>query len=101
VTAVRGNIDARAPDLPDVVTLDIRDASGTLLKILLVHIAVNGVKVRADVARFAQAEGASIVVCGHSHGPLRRARQGAHWCSTRAPSDPGGSSCPWCSGSST
>jgi hypothetical protein len=70
VTAVRGNIDERAADLPDVVTLDVRDASGTLLKILLVHIAVLGIKIRADVARLAKAEGATLVVCGHSHVPF-------------------------------
>ncbi len=70
MTAARGNIDARAPDLPDVVTLDIRAASGTLLKILLVHIAVLAIKVRADIARLARAEGATLVVCGHSHVPF-------------------------------
>jgi hypothetical protein len=44
VTAVRGNIDARAPDLPDAVTIDLRGEGGTLLKTLLVHIAVLGIK---------------------------------------------------------
>jgi putative phosphoesterase len=70
VTAVRGNIDGRAPDLPDVVTLDLRDAGSTLLKTLLLHIAVYGPKLRADVARLARAEDASLVVCGHSHVPF-------------------------------
>jgi putative phosphoesterase len=70
VTAVRGNIDERAADMPDVVTLDLQDSSGSRLKLLLVHIAVQGVKIRADVARLARAEGASLVVCGHSHIPF-------------------------------
>jgi putative phosphoesterase len=70
VTAVRGNIDAPTPDLPDIVTIDLCSEGGTLLKLLLVHIAVSGVKIRADVARLARAEGATIVVCGHSHVPF-------------------------------
>jgi len=78
VTAVRGNIDARMPDLPDAVTIDLRGESGTPLKILLVHIAVNGLKIRADVARLARAEEASIVVCGHSHVPFAAHDGGAH-----------------------
>jgi len=68
VTAVRGNIDGRT--LPDFVTIDVRNDHGTLLKILLTHIAVNGPKLRADVARIARAEDASLVVCGHSHIPF-------------------------------
>lgn len=66
VTAVRGNIDGRAPDLPDLVTIDV----GELARILLVHIAVYGPKLRADVARVAKSEDASLVVCGHSHVPF-------------------------------
>jgi putative phosphoesterase len=68
VTAVRGNIDGR--ELPDVVTIELHDAAGTLLKMVLTHIAVNGLKIRADVARLARAEGATLVVCGHSHVPF-------------------------------
>lgn len=70
VTAVRGNIDAHAQDLPDVMTIDVRDADGPLVKLLLVHIAVYGPKLRAEIAKLAQAEDASIVVCGHSHVPF-------------------------------
>jgi uncharacterized protein len=70
VTAVRGNIDAQMPGVPDVVTLDVRDGDSTLLTILLVHIAVYGPKLRADAARLARAAGASIVACGHSHVPF-------------------------------
>lgn len=68
VYAVRGNIDLHAPDLPDVLMLTIsRPAS---LRILMTHIALNGPKLRAPVARMAQAEGATLVVCGHSHVPF-------------------------------
>jgi putative phosphoesterase len=68
VTAVRGNIDGR--DLPDLVTIEVSSDEGPLLKILLTHVAVYGLKIRADVARMARAEGASLVVCGHSHVPF-------------------------------
>ena len=64
VTAVRGNIDALGE--PDVVVADV----GGSLRILLTHIAVSGAKIRADVAKLAKAEGASLVVCGHSHVPF-------------------------------
>src|SRR5687768_11337690 len=43
--AVRGNIDTRARDLPDVLLLDLEGA-GQALRILLVHIAVHGPTVR-------------------------------------------------------
>jgi putative phosphoesterase len=68
VTAVRGNIDGR--ELPDFVTLAVRDGEATLLHVLLTHIAVYGPRLRADVARIARAEDASLVVCGHSHVPF-------------------------------
>jgi uncharacterized protein len=70
VHAVRGNIDVRARDLPDVLTLDIVGKGGTTLRILLLHIGVNGPRLRADAARLANASGASLVVCGHSHVPF-------------------------------
>jgi hypothetical protein len=77
VFVVRGNIDGRAA-FPDVLTLDLvrrdagdREAGGApQLRILLTHIAVNGPRLRADVARMARAERASLVVCGHSHVPF-------------------------------
>jgi uncharacterized protein len=46
------------------------DESPSLLRILLLHIGVNGPKLRADAARLAHAKGAGLVVCGHSHVPL-------------------------------
>lgn len=70
VTAVRGNIDVHAHDLPDVITIDVRALDGPLVTLLLVHIAVYGPKLRAEIAKLARAEGASIVVCGHSHVPF-------------------------------
>lgn len=70
VTAVRGNIDAQMPGIPDVVTIDVREGERTLLTMLLLHIAVYGPKLRADAARLARAGEASVVVCGHSHVPF-------------------------------
>src|SRR5512140_1964695 len=68
VFVVRGNIDGRAM-FPDVLTLDLIGADRRL-RIFLTHIAVNGPRLRADVARMARAERASLVVCGHSHVPF-------------------------------
>ena len=67
--AVRGNIDTRARDLPDVLTIDLA-VGGRPLRVLMTHIAVYGPKLRADVARMARAEKAPLVVCGHSHVPF-------------------------------
>jgi putative phosphoesterase len=71
VYAVRGNIDTHARDLADVLTIDVGS-----LRILLTHIAVYGPKIRSDVARMAKAEGAQLVVCGHSHVPFIGRDQG-------------------------
>ena len=73
VHAIRGNIDVHAPDLPDVLTLDlVRGAEDAqpLLRILVVHIGVYGPKLRAEVAAMARASAAQAVVCGHSHVPF-------------------------------
>lgn len=70
VTAVRGNIDVHASDLPDALTLELRDQGGPLLTLLMVHIAVYGPRLRGEVARLARAERATVVVCGHSHVPF-------------------------------
>jgi putative phosphoesterase len=70
VFAIRGNIDVHAPELPDALVLDVVSGDATLLRILLLHIAVAGPKLRADAARLARAREASLVVCGHSHVPL-------------------------------
>jgi putative phosphoesterase len=73
--AVRGNIDVRHPDLADVLEIRlINDASvesaACLLRILLVHIGLNGGRLRADAARLAQQFDAELVICGHSHIPF-------------------------------
>ena len=75
VLAVRGNIDGRAAGLPDALEIEVvaeraTKSSAPLLKMLLVHIGVNGPKLRADVARSAQAKDAQLVICGHSHVPF-------------------------------
>ena len=68
--SVRGNIDVHARDLPDVLTLDVVHGDTRLLRILLLHIAVDGPRLRADAMRLARAQDANLVVCGHSHVPL-------------------------------
>ncbi len=67
--AVRGNIDTRANELPDVLTLEL-SGGGRMLRMLMTHIAVYGPKIRADVAKLARAAQASLIVCGHSHVPF-------------------------------
>jgi putative phosphoesterase len=70
VLAVRGNIDVRARRVPDTITLDVVDAAKLLLRMLIVHIGVNGTRLRREVAELARSENASLVVCGHSHVPF-------------------------------
>jgi uncharacterized protein len=69
VFAVRGNIDGPSA-LPELRLIELMSGPTLKLRILLVHIAVYGPKLRADVARLALAERASLVVCGHSHVPF-------------------------------
>jgi len=70
VFAVRGNIDVQTSNVPDVLTLELMDGERMKLRLLLLHIAVYGPKLRAEVARLASRERASLVVCGHSHVPF-------------------------------
>jgi putative phosphoesterase len=70
VLAVRGNIDATTPGLPDSMDIELRAGERRVLGLLLIHIAVYGPKLRAEVARLAQAHAARLVVCGHSHVPF-------------------------------
>jgi putative phosphoesterase len=70
VIAVRGNIDERAPHLPDVVTIDVCAGEQSALRLLITHIAVYGAKLRADAAQLAVRHSARLVVCGHSHVPF-------------------------------
>jgi putative phosphoesterase len=69
VFAVRGNIDAPS-DVPDLRLIELMSGDAVTLRILLVHIAVYGPKLRAEVARVALKQRASLVVCGHSHVPF-------------------------------
>lgn len=70
VLAVRGNIDVRARDLPDVLVIDVARPPGTPLRIFLTHIALFGPRLTPAIARRAKEAGASLVVCGHSHVPF-------------------------------
>ncbi len=74
--AVRGNIDAHAASLPDALTLELTSDERAVFTALLVHIAVYGPKLRADVGRLARTEGAQVVLCGHSHVPFIGRDQG-------------------------
>jgi uncharacterized protein len=69
VFAVRGNIDGPS-ELPELRLVELMKGDALALRILLVHIAVYGPKLRAEVARVAAKERASLVVCGHSHVPF-------------------------------
>jgi uncharacterized protein len=69
--AVRGNIDeTTAREVPDVLTLDVTDEGQTVLRVLLLHIALAGPRIRPDAAKLAHAHRASLIVCGHSHVPF-------------------------------
>lgn len=73
LVAVRGNIDERLTELPDAITIDLRtpgELSASAMKILLMHIAVYGPKIRADAALLARQGGATLILCGHSHVPF-------------------------------
>ncbi|MCA2978901.1 MAG: metallophosphoesterase family protein [Myxococcaceae bacterium] len=76
VHAVRGNIDERATDLPDGLTLELTHGGATQLTIFLTHVALAGPRVRADAARRARAAKASLIVCGHSHVPFAGQERG-------------------------
>ena len=68
--AVRGNIDTRDAGLADSIDIAFVADGQARMTLLLTHIAVYGPKLRADVARLAQAHRAQLVVCGHSHVPF-------------------------------
>lgn len=76
VLAIRGNIDEPVREIPEAMTLAITDGGAPLVRLLVVHIGVNGPRLRADAARLAKSEGAVIVVCGHSHVPFIGADKG-------------------------
>jgi uncharacterized protein len=68
--AVRGNIDGRTPGFVDTMDIDFVSGERSVLKVLLLHIAVYGPKLRAEVARLATSHAARVVLCGHSHVPF-------------------------------
>ena len=71
VLAVRGNIDAPTNEVPEELTIDLVDDEGaSVLRMLLVHIAVNGPRVHGAIAARAREVHASLVICGHSHVPF-------------------------------
>ena len=70
VIAVRGNIDERANEVPDVIGVDVLSGDSPAFTLLLLHIAVYGPKIRADAAQLAHERGARLIVCGHSHVPF-------------------------------
>ncbi len=70
VLAVRGNIDAQVRDVPEALVVELMTGDVMKLRLLLIHIAVYGAKLRAEVARLAKSQRASLVVCGHSHVPF-------------------------------
>jgi putative phosphoesterase len=70
VFAVRGNIDAQGSEVPELLLVELLKGDALKLRLLMLHIAVYGTKLRAEVARLASKERASLVVCGHSHVPF-------------------------------
>src|SRR4051812_25080853 len=69
--AVRGNIDGKVGGFPDLIALELlgREAKA-VFRLILLHIAVAGPRLRPDALKAARAESASLVVCGHSHVPF-------------------------------
>lgn len=70
VLAVRGNIDAHVTEVPERVLVELLRGDVLKFRILMLHIAVYGPKLRAEVRALAVKERASLVVCGHSHVPF-------------------------------
>lgn len=76
VHAVRGNIDAHDPALPDVLTIDLVRDGQLKVRVLLLHVGLAGPRLRADAAKRAHAAKATLVVCGHSHVPFLAQERG-------------------------
>ena len=76
VYAVRGNIDERMIEMPDVLIIDLLDTEGAATRLLLTHIAIAGTRLRSEVVKLAKTHGAKLVVCGHSHVPFIGQDQG-------------------------
>ncbi|MCC6621233.1 MAG: metallophosphoesterase family protein [Deltaproteobacteria bacterium] len=79
LVAVRGNIDAAvtgADALPERALVLCEREGREALRVLLLHIAVHGPRLRAEVRRLAERERADLVVCGHSHVPFAARERG-------------------------
>lgn len=74
--AVRGNIDGALPGFADSLDIELTAGGRCLVKLLLIHIAVYGPRLRSEVARLAEQHQARIVLCGHSHVPFLGRSQG-------------------------
>lgn len=74
--AVRGNIDGH--ERPDSISIELSEDGAPLLRILLMHIAVYGPRLRKDARLRARRQRAGLLVCGHSHVPLL-AEEGGVW----------------------
>lgn len=74
--AVRGNIDGALPGFADSLDIELLTGSHRLVKLLLIHIAVYGPRLRPEVARLATEHEARIVLCGHSHVPFLGKQRG-------------------------
>lgn len=70
VHAIRGNIDPPAREIPETMTMDLVAGGRKLLTLVLLHIGVYGPKLRRDAIQLAGREGASLLICGHSHVPF-------------------------------
>jgi uncharacterized protein len=68
--AVRGNIDGAMPGFADSLDIELMAGARCLVKLLVIHIAVYGPRLRPEVARLAASHQARIVLCGHSHVPF-------------------------------
>ncbi len=70
LVAVRGNIDSADSGLPEQLAVELTAQDKTVFRMLLLHIAVAGPRLRADAFKAARGAEASLVVCGHSHVPF-------------------------------
>lgn len=70
VVAVRGNVDPRSSDLPEMVKLELLRGGEPGLTALVVHIGVSRTRLLKEVRRIAQEQLVQLVICGHSHVPF-------------------------------
>ncbi len=72
VYAVRGNIDGAGmfDEVPDTRTIDLAVGTKNVFRIVMLHIAVYGPRLRPEARKLAKQASADLVVCGHSHVPF-------------------------------